>query len=147
MGIRRIRSEMDIKPSQELSILLQNWTEQDQTLYAKTEAFTRTLAKVGSVAWLEAGAESPESATALVGDMNILIPLAGLIDKDAEITRLEKEIAKLEKGLEGLEGRLNNPNFTERAKPEVVAKAREQAEEQRSAMEQLQSQLGKIQAM
>jgi valyl-tRNA synthetase len=147
MGIRRIRSEMDIKPGQELSILLQNWTAEDQTLHAKTEAFTRTLAKVENVTWLEADAEAPESATALVGEMNILIPLAGLIDKDAELARLEKEIAKLEKGLEGLEGRLNNPNFTERAKPEVVAKAREQADEQRAAMEQLQSQLEKIQAM
>ncbi|PIE00695.1 MAG: valine--tRNA ligase [Thiothrix nivea] len=147
MGIRRIRSEMDIKPSQELSILLQNWTVADQTLYTRTEAFTRTLARVENVEWLEADIEAPESATALVGEMKILIPLAGLIDKDAEISRLEKEIGKLEKSLAGLESRLNNPAFTERAKPEVVAKAREQAEEQRSAMEQFQGQLKKIRAL
>ena len=146
-GIRRIRSEMDIKPGQALDILLQNWTAEDQSLYNETAVFTRTLAKVETVSWLEPEADAPESATALVGEMNVLIPLAGLIDKDAEIARLEKEITKLEKGLAGLEGRLSNPNFTERAKPEVVAKAREQAEEQRGAMEQLQGQLDKIRAM
>ncbi|MGB0846550.1 MAG: valine--tRNA ligase [Thiolinea sp.] len=147
MGIRRIRSEMDIKPGQALDILLQNWSPEDRALHDETAAFTGTLAKINSVSWLENDAEAPESATALVGEMNILIPLAGLIDKDAEIARLEKEIAKLEKGLAGLEGRLKNPNFTERAKPEVVAKAREQAEEQRTALGQLQGQLDKIQAL
>ena len=147
MGIRRIRSEMDIKPGQALDILIQNWSVEDRALHTETAAFTNTLAKVNSVDWLASDAEAPESATALVGEMNVLIPLAGLIDKDAEIARLEKEIAKLEKGLVGLEGRLNNPNFTERAKPEVVAKAQEQAEEQRTALAQLQGQLGKIQAL
>ncbi len=147
MGIRRIRSEMDIKPSLTLNILLQNWTTTDQELYARTEAFTRTLAKVESVQWLSAHEEAPDSATALVGEMNVLIPLAGLIDKDAEIIRLSKEIEKLEKGLSGLEGRLNNPAFTEKAKPEVVAIARQQADEQRMALGQLQGQLEKIQAL
>lgn len=97
VGIRTIRSEMDIKPSQVLDILLQNWTEQDQVLFANSEAFARSLAKIGSVTWLDANSDAPESATALVGDMRILIPLAGLIDKDAEIARLTKEIEKSRK--------------------------------------------------
>ena len=147
MGIRRIRSEMDIKPSQVLDVLLQNWTTDDQALFATGETFARTLAKVGNVTWLGKDDTAPESATALVGEMQILIPLAGLIDKDAEIARLTKEIEKLQKNLGGLEGRLNNPAFADKAPPAVLEQTRKQAEEQRGAMAQLQGQLEKIKAL
>ena len=147
MGIRRIRSEMDIKPSQVLDVLLQNWTTDDQALFATGETFARTLAKVGNVTWLGNDDTAPESATALVGEMQILIPLAGLIDKDAEIARLTKEIEKLQKNLGGLEGRLNNPAFADKAPPAVLEQTRKQAEEQRSALAQLQGQLEKIKAL
>jgi valyl-tRNA synthetase len=147
MGIRRIRSEMDIKPGQVLDVLLQNWSASDQAMYATSEAFARTLAKIGSVTWLEAGADAPESATALVGEMQILIPLAGLIDKDAEIARLNKEIEKLQKNLGGLEGRLNNPAFADKAPAAVLEQTRKQADEQRVALGQLQGQLEKIRAL
>jgi valyl-tRNA synthetase len=147
MGIRRIRSEMDIKPGQVLDVLLQNWSASDQAMYATSEAFARTLAKIGSVTWLEAGADAPESATALVGEMQILIPLAGLIDKDAEIARLSKEIEKLQKNLTGLEGRLNNPAFADKAPAAVLEQTRKQADEQRAALGQLQGQLEKIKAL
>ena len=147
MGIRRIRSEMDIKPSQVLDVLLQNWSADDQALFATGETFARTLAKVGNVTWLGKDDTAPESATALVGEMQILIPLAGLIDKDAEIARLTKEIEKLQKNLGGLEGRLNNPAFADKAPPAVLEQTRKQAEEQRSALAQLQGQLEKIKAL
>ncbi len=144
MGIRRIRSEMDIKPGQVLDILLQNWSEMDKAQYATTEKEIQSLAKVGTVTWLAKDATAPESATALVGEMQILIPLAGLIDKDAEIARLSKEIEKIEKNLAGVASRLNNPAFVEKAKPEVIETARKQAEEQRVALGQLQGQLEKM---
>ena len=147
MGIRRIRSEMDIKPSQVLDVLLQNWTTDDQALFATGETFARTLAKVGNVTWLGKDDTAPESATALVGEMQILIPLAGLIDKDAEIARLTKEIEKLQKNLGGLESRLNNPAFADKAPPAVLEQTRKQAEEQRGALAQLQGQLEKIKAL
>ena len=147
MGIRRVRSEMDIKPSQVLDVLLQNWTTDDQALFATGETFARTLAKVGNVTWLGKDDTAPESATALVGEMQILIPLAGLIDKDAEIARLTKEIEKLQKNLGGLEGRLNNPAFADKAPPAVLEQTRKQAEEQRGALAQLQGQLEKIKAL
>lgn len=144
MGIRRIRSEMDIKPGQVLDILLQNWSEMDKAQYATTEKEIQSLAKVGTVTWLANDATAPESATALVGEMQILIPLAGLIDKDAEIARLSKEIEKIEKNLAGVASRLNNPAFVEKAKPEVIKTARKQAEEQRVALGQLRGQLEKM---
>jgi valyl-tRNA synthetase len=147
MGIRRIRSEMDIKPSQVLDVLLQNWSADDQALFATGETFARTLAKVGNATWLGKDDTAPESATALVGEMQILIPLAGLIDKDAEIARLTKEIEKLQKNLGGLEGRLNNPAFADKAPAAVLEQTRKQADEQRAALGQLVGQLEKIRAL
>lgn len=147
MGVRRIRSEMDIKPGQVLDVLLQNWHANDQALFNSGHAFIQTLAKVGQVTWLNKDDAAPESATALVGEMQILIPLAGLIDKEAEIARLTKEIQKLEKNLMGLEGRLNNPAFADKAPPAVLEQTRKQAEEQKTALGQLQGQLEKIRAL
>ena len=111
IGIRKIRSEMDIPPSKPLPILLKNWTEQDQRRFEENATFINSLAKIESADWLADNADAPESATALVGEMNVLIPLAGLIDKDAETARLNKEIEKIQKGLAGVEGRLNNPSL------------------------------------
>jgi valyl-tRNA synthetase len=79
--------------------------------------------------------------------MQILIPLAGLIDKDAETARLNKEIEKIQKGLAGVEGRLSNPNFTDKAPADVVEQVRKQAEEQKIALAQMEQQLVKILAM
>ncbi|GAA0408398.1 valine--tRNA ligase [Cocleimonas flava] len=147
IGIRKIRSEMDIPPSKPLPILLQNWTETDKTRFETNSIFINSLAKIESAQWLTDGDDAPESATALCGDMQILIPLAGLIDKDAEIARLTKEIEKVQKNLAGVEGRLKNPSFTDKAPEAVVNQVRQQAEEQSAALTQLQQQLEKIKAM
>jgi valyl-tRNA synthetase len=147
IGIRKIRSEMDIKPSKNLPILLQNWTEEDKATFEKNAIFINALAKIESAQWLKDSAEAPESATALVGEMKVLIPLGGIIDKDAETARLSKEVEKIQKGLQGLEGRLNNPNFTDKAPQKIVNQVRQQADEQKAALAQLEEQLIKIKAM
>jgi len=147
VGIRKIRSEMDIPPSKPLPILLQNWTESDKARFENNDIFINSLAKIESAQWLQEGEDAPDSATALCGEMQILIPLAGLIDKEAETARLNKEIEKIQKGLAGVEGRLSNPNFTDRAPADVVEQVRKQAEEQKVALAQLQQQLVKIEAM
>ena len=147
IGIRKIRSEMDIKPSKALPILLQNWTVEDKKIFDENAIFINSLAKIETANWLEGTEEAPESATALVGEMKVLIPLAGIIDKDAETARLSKEIEKIQKGLQGLQGRLNNPNFTDKAPEKVVNQVRQQADEQKSALTQLEEQLAKIQSM
>jgi valyl-tRNA synthetase len=146
-SLRQIRSEMDIKPKVRINILMQNWTKNDQKRFANTELFIQSLAKVDQVTWLDKQDEAPESATALVGELKVLIPLAGLIDKEAETARLNKEIDKKQKGIQGLEGRLNNPNFTDKAPEAIVNQVRQQHSEQVAAMVQLQQQLEKIQAL
>ena len=90
---------------------------------------------------------TPESATALVGEMKILIPLAGLIDKDAELTRLGKEIGKIEINLQKSEAKLATPNFADKAPADVVEKERVRVGEMKTALAQLQEQLVKISAL
>jgi valyl-tRNA synthetase len=147
IGIRKIRSEMDIKPGKALPVLLQNWTNSDKQIFDTNALFIKALAKIESAIWLQEDTEAPESATALVGEMKVLIPLAGIIDKDTETARLSKEIEKIQKGLQGLQGRLNNPNFTDKAPENIVNQVRQQAKEQQVAVAQLKEQLAKIQAM
>ncbi len=143
-NIRRIRSEMDIKPSKALPVLVNNWSEENQRIFDSCQREITSLAKLESVTWLGKDDMSPESATGLIGDMQILIPLAGLIDKDAETARLNREIEKINKQMQGVMGRLNNPSFADKAPANVVAQVQKQADEQQSALEQLQQQLAKI---
>jgi valyl-tRNA synthetase len=146
MGVRRIRSEMDIAPGRALPVLIQNWNRNEQQRFEHSDAFITKLAKLKSTTWLD-GDEAPESATALVGEMKILIPLAGLIDKQAELGRLEKELGKIQKNLQRSEAKLSNANFVERAPGPVVEKERARLEEMRSSMRQLQQQAEKIRAL
>ena len=146
-GVRRIRSEMDIPPGKPLFLLLQNATENDKTLYKDNQAFIETLAKLEKSEWLESGDEAPESAIALVGEMKILIPLAGLIDKDAELARLEKEINKLQVNVDKTTAKLVNKNFVDKAPAAVVEKERARLAEMTRSTEQLQEQFEKIKAL
>jgi len=142
-GIRKIRSESDIPPGKPLNILLQNWSAQDQNYFENSQQYIYSLAKIENIEWLK-DETAPESATALVGEMKILIPLAGLIDKEAESARLEKEIGKNEANLEKTLARLNNPNFADKAPKEIVDNLRKNAEELQTKIKQLKEQLAKI---
>ena len=146
-GVRRIRSEMDIPPGKPLSLLLQNASENDQSLYNNNRAFIESLAKIEKSEWLAENDESPESAIALVGEMKILIPLAGLIDKDAELARLDKEIGKLQVNVDKITAKLVNKNFVDKAPAAVVEKERERLTEMTKSIEQFKEQVEKISAL
>ncbi len=147
MGIRRIRSEMNIAPGKMVPLMLENWSEQDKFRFERNTVFISQLAKLETISWLSASDTAPEAATALAGEMRILIPLANLIDKDAEIERLTKEITKLKTNLEKTQARLNNPGFADKAPVKVVEQARLQAKEQEQAISALNEQLRKIEAL
>ncbi len=147
MGVRQIRSEMNIKPGQPLPVLLHNGDEQDRERLQRNEGFLKALARLESITWLETDSEVPESATALVGDMKLLIPLAGLIDKEAELARLEKNIARLRDEVVRVARKLDNPNFVERAPEAVVNKEREKLVEAESALASLEAQAARIRAL
>ena len=147
MGVRQVRSEMDIKPGKLLPVLLKNGSETDQQRLTENQSFLSSLAKLEAITWLEEAEEAPESATALVGDMKLLIPLAGLIDKQAELERLQKNMTKLKAEVNRLSGKLSNANFVDKAPEAVVNKEREKLAEAESALNSLQSQAFKIQAL
>ena len=147
IGIRQIRSGMDIKPSKALPVLLQNGSDSDKTLFETHENYLKKLAKLESITWLNKGDDSPESATALMGEMKLLIPMAGLIDKDAELKRLDKETEKLIKPIKALEGKLSNPGFTDKAPEAVVQKEKDRLAEMKSALANLEEQKTKIENM
>jgi len=144
LGVRKIRSGMDIKPGKPLPVLLSDGSAADRERLDAYRNYLESLARLESVTWLEPGAPAPESATALVGDLQILIPMAGLIDKEAESARLGKELDKLARDIERGEAKLANPQFVDRAPAEVVDKERERVGSLRAARERLSEQLARI---
>tara|TARA_R110002110_G_scaffold406421_1_gene626398 strand:+ start:213405 stop:216173 length:2769 start_codon:yes stop_codon:yes gene_type:complete len=144
LGVRNIRGEMNISPAKELQMLLRKGSAQDKTRLDSNAPFLRKLARLSDITWLDNGEDAPVSATALVGEMEILVPMAGLIDKDAELARLGKEIDKLDKDLARLQGKLGNAAFVDKAPAEVVAKEREKMQAQQQALEQLRQQQQRI---
>ena len=142
--IRNIRGEMRIPPGKALDVYLHNGKDIDRERLAANHNFMCRLAKLERITWLNAEDSAPASATGLVGDMEILVPMAGLIDKDAEIERLGKEIEKLRKEVAPGESKLRNPNFVDKAPDEVVAKEREKLDDHRSQQARLEEQMEKI---
>ena len=147
MGVRRIRSEMNIAPGKPLPILLQNCQPLDKQRFDNNQDFLHSLARLETVTILDDSDSAPESATALVGEMKLLIPMAGLIDKDAEQARLKKEMAKIDGNLQKSLAKLNNPSFVDKAPEAVINKERARVAEMESAIKQLQEQADKIAAL
>ncbi|WXU00015.1 MAG: Valine--tRNA ligase [Catillopecten margaritatus gill symbiont] len=144
LGIRQIRGEMNIPPNKPLNCFVQNFNESDEAFLNKNTTVLNTLSKMETIDKLSPTDEAPESATALVGEMKILIPLAGLIDKDQEIARLNKEIEKLNQQKKQFEGKLNNKKFVASAPEAIVNTERERLVTTKSAIADLSAQLEKI---
>lgn len=138
-GVRSIRSQMNIAPKKQLPVLLKDASSEDRTRLENNRSFLSRLANLDAIDLLDG--EAPAAATALVGKMEILIPLEGLIDKKAEIARLNKEMQKLEKVIKQSSGKLANENYIAKAPAEVVAKERQKLEEMQQAYQQFEQQL------
>jgi len=147
VGVRNIRGEMNIPPGKALSLLLKNGDETDKSRLEQNAPFLVKLAKLADITWLSEGDEAPVAATALVGNLEILVPMAGLIDQEAELSRLAKEIDKLNQDLARIKGKLSNASFVDRAPAEVVAKEREKLDAQKQALAKLQEQEQRIQQL
>ena len=147
LGVRNIRGEMNISPAKDLAVLFKNGSAEDQQRLEANQQFLKKLASLESVTWLNSNDPEPMSATALVGKMEILVPMAGIIDKDAEIARLTKESNKLLQDIERTEAKLSNAAFVEKAPKEVVENERKRVNENKSAVEKLQGQIAKISAL
>ena len=140
LGVRRIRGEMNIAPGKPLPILLQDGSVLDRQRVATLQHYLLKLGRLDTMTWLEPGSPAPEAAIALVGNLKILIPLSGLIDKHAELARLDKEIDKIDKELPRIEGKLTNADFVAKAPLAVIAKEQEKLAALRQQLAELQRQ-------
>ncbi|MNM95466.1 Valine--tRNA ligase [compost metagenome] len=147
LGVRQIRGEMKISMAKRIDVVLANASAEDQRRLADFEPLLAKLAKFESVRVLAAGEEAPLAATALVGEMEVLVPMAGLIDKDAELARLDKELQRLEGEVKRVGGKLTNEGFVAKAPAEVLDKERAKLAEAEQALAKLAEQRAKIAAL
>ena len=147
VAIRNIRGEMDIAPSKPLPVLLKNVNSEDQRRLDENQQFLSALAKLKSIEVLADKINGPASATAVVGELSVLIPMAGLIDKDAELARLAKAVDKLKQDIARTQGKLNNEKFVAKAPAAVIDKEKAKLADAQSSVEKLVKQQVQIQAL
>lgn len=124
-AIRNLRKQLNLAPSMEIELVIRYAEDKQQSLFDSYMAYFRKLAKVKAISG-GVGIDKPKAAiAAVVRNIEIFMPLSGLIDLDAEKLRLGKQIEKLEKELSSINSKLNNSNFMANAKEEVIAKERE----------------------
>ena len=147
LGVRQVRGEMNIAPGRPLEVLLQDASEQDLGWLRANEPLLVKLGRIAAIEPLAAGAAAPPSATVLLGNTKLLVPMAGLIDAAAEIARLEKQRDKLRSDLAKSRAKLDKPSFVENAPAAVVDKERRRAEEVAASIEKLEQQLERVHAL
>ncbi|MBB3139522.1 valine--tRNA ligase [Halomonas organivorans] len=147
VAVRNVRAEMNIAPGKPLEVLLTKGTAGDSARLEANRPFLAKLAKLESVTWLDDPEQAPLAATQLVGEMEVLVPMAGLIDKDAELARLAKEIDKQDKLIGGIEKKLGNESFVAKAPEAVVQKERGKLEDFQATRRVLVEQRDKIAAL
>lgn len=147
LAIRNIRGEMNLSPNKPLPVILANANAQQQTIVNNNLELLKALAKLSDLTWLTADATAPAAVTALAGTMQVLIPMQGLIDKDAEISRLTKEVEKLSKEYGKMHDKLANPAYVDKAPAAVVAKDRERVAELQESLTKLQHSLETVQKL
>ncbi|MFV0447698.1 MAG: valine--tRNA ligase [Vibrio sp.] len=146
-AIRNLRAEYDINPGKPLEVMLKVANEQDAARLEANKQVLVSLAKLESVRVLAAGETTPACATALVAKSELMIPMAGLIDKDAELARLAKEVAKTEGEIKRIEGKLGNEGFVAKAPEAVITKEREKLEGYKDTLAKLAEQKATIAAL
>ncbi|WP_342652151.1 valine--tRNA ligase [Vibrio metschnikovii] len=146
-SIRNLRAEYDINPGKPLSVMLKVASEEDAARVEANKPVLISLAKLESVRVIESNEVTPACATALVGKSELMIPMAGLIDKQAELERLAKEIAKTEGEIKRIEGKLSNQGFVAKAPEAVVAVEREKLNSYQETLVKLIEQKATISAL
>jgi valyl-tRNA synthetase len=144
LGVRQIKGEMDIAPSRKLEVLLQNAHARDVEYLERNLHYLMRLAGVETPRVLAAGEAAPIAAVALLGNLEILVPMEGLIDPTAELERLGKRLRKAQIDSSKLEAKLGNSQFARNAPPDIVAKDQQRLEELRTEIGQLSAQTARV---
>jgi valyl-tRNA synthetase len=137
VAVRNVRGEMNISPAKALPIYLARGDATDKRRLDENRQFVSKLASLESITWLENPSEAPLCATALAGDLEILVPMAGVIDVAAELSRLDRDIGKITIEVNKLSGKLSNAKFADKAPAEVVEKERQKLEDFESSLSKL----------
>jgi valyl-tRNA synthetase len=144
LAVRQIRSEMKIAPSRRIPVLLKSASANDKAYAERYRAYLERLAGIDTLTVLEPDATAPESATALLGQATVLVPMEGLIDAAAEAERLGKQLAKAQQELAKTRSKLANENFVRNAPPDVVSTEREREAEFERQVANITAQLERI---
>ena len=147
VAVRNIRNEMNISPAKPLDVLLRGASADVVRRVNDNHNFLKTLARLTTLALLPAGEKGPVAVTKLVDGAELLIPMADLVDKAAELERLAKEVAKVEVEMEKITTKLGNEGFVARAPEAVVAKERERLADFEQAKSKLIEQQAVIAAL
>jgi len=144
LGVRQIRGEMDISPGKPLPVILQNASAEDARRTEQHASLLQHIGRVESVTMLGDGDEPPASATALLDELRLLVPMKGIIDVDAERQRLGKQRDKVDAELKRARGKLGNPKFVNNAPADVVTQERQREAEFERQIAQLSEQLARL---
>ncbi len=147
LGIRQIRGEMDIAPGKPLPVLLQQASERDLQRAGEHAHLLRHVGRIESIQRLDAGEAAPASATALLGDLKLLVPMKGAIDVEAERARLNRQRERVARDLERSQGKLANANFVNNAPAAVVTQEKERTADFARQIARLDEQLAKLDGM
>ncbi|MEM1142779.1 MAG: valine--tRNA ligase [Pseudomonadota bacterium] len=139
LAVRGIRGEMNIAPGTAIRVLLRAGDDDDRSRLAAMEDWLCALANIDTIEWTDEG-EPPAASTGLLGRLEILVPLAGLIDPEAELQRLDKELNKRSEELLRVEKKLDNPKFVANAPSEVIEKQRQRQGKLQTAISKLEQQ-------
>ncbi len=144
LGVRRIRGEMNIPPGTRVPVLISGAARNDIELIGKNLDYLKKVGRILSLDVVMPGHDEPESSVAIVGPMRILIPLEGLIDKSAEQARLKKEIERIDREIQRVKAKLDNPNFVNKAPQPVVDREHEKLSGYRNEREELAARSSKL---
>ncbi len=143
-GVRRIRSEMNVSPGKQIPLLFAHGSALDRSRSERFGAQIAFLARTESQRWLTDGESEPASAAAIVGDLRVLIPLAGLIDLGAEKARLVKEQKRIEGEIAKCNGKLASTTFVANAPAAVVDQERQRLADFTSTLVALREQAARL---
>ncbi len=140
-AIRSIRSERDIAPSKLLPVWLAEGSEKEKEWWVRyRKQYLKPLARAEDITWIANPITPADCAMRLVGQLKVLVPLGALIDRRAELARLEKEISRLEKEIAKARSKLANVEFIARAPKPVVQQEQQRVEELKAALDKLRTQ-------
>ncbi|AWX15141.1 valine--tRNA ligase [Mergibacter septicus] len=147
INVRNVRAEMNIAPSKGLEVLLRSISDENKMTLEQNRTLIQAMAKLERITLLTNDEEAPLAVTKLLDNAELLIPMAGLIDKQAELARLQKESEKLIAEIKRIENKLSNENFVAKAPETVIAKEREKMQDYQAGLDKLRNQYARIETL